>query len=167
MKNINMNSNNAKTDNNETPIKYKLTESIENEVTIKEIIQNLLPNIGSTAMDIFTVLIEIHYIGITKDNELYDGIGLAQMYMNIVVYYWGAGFAESINILCSKSFGSSNFKLLGIQTNQIRLIITIYFLCIALLNSFFCEIFLNFLVGHQSYNSLAMTYIFYTFPGYY
>ena len=167
MDKFNLNSNDTKTDNNETYVQYKITEIKENEVTIKEIILNLLPNIGSSAMGVFIILMEVHFIGMTKDNELYDGIGLAQMYMNVIVYNMGCGFSETINILCSKSFGSSNFRLLGIQTNQIRLIVTIFYLFIVLFNFFFCEIFLNFLVGPESYVHIATTYIFYTFPGYY
>ena len=162
-----LNSNVTNSDFNETTVQSKENEFIENEVTLWEIIQNLLPNIGSSAMNVFIILIEVHFIGLTKDTELFDGIGLAEMYMSLLIYNMGFGFSETITILCSKSFGSSNFRLLGIQTNQIRLIVTIYFLFIVLFNYFFCEVLLYIIVGEASYIHITITYIYLSFPSYY
>jgi MATE family multidrug resistance protein len=145
----------------------KLEEDKIEDVTIWVIIQNLLPNLSSSAITVFINLVEVHFIGQTADNKLYDGIGLAQVYMNVLIYYIGSGFTETLSIFCPKSFGSGKYKLLGIQTNQIRIIVTAYYLIIVLLNYFLCEIMLKIVIGEVSYLHITQTYIWCTLPAYF
>ena len=149
------------------PTLLKEDEIIPQTVTIWQVIQNLIPNISSSAITIFITTAEVHFIGQTKDNKLYDGIGLAQVYINVLIYYIGSGFCESLIIFCPKNFGSGNFKLLGIQTNQIRIIVTLYYLFFILITSIFCEHIITLLVGEISYLQITKTYILITMPAYF
>lgn len=138
-----------------------------NSISFSIILQNLIPNIGSSAITVFITVAEVHFIGQTGDNQLYDGIGLAQVYMNVLIYYIGSGFCETLSIYCPKSFGSGNYKLLGTQTNQIRLLVSLYYLFIVMLNFFLCEPILRLIIGESSYLQITQTYIWITLPAYF
>ena len=90
----------------------------EEKVSFSFLLMNLIPNAGSAMIGIMSSAAEVHFIGKTKDNLLYDGVGLGIVYVTCLFYYLGCGFSEALAILCPKSYGSRNFKLLGIQTNS-------------------------------------------------
>ena len=137
----------------------EINDKLVKEFTFNEFIENLVPNVGTELIYILIQMLETHFIGQKKDNHLLDAIGLAQGYNMILLFYVGFGIIDVIDTICSRSFGKNNFHELGNQINQIRFIMTVFFSIFSLINIFFADIILRFVVGNNDYISDSHLYI--------
>jgi multidrug resistance protein, MATE family len=116
-------------------------------------------------MYFFIAVVENHFIGRTKDITLMDGVGLGLLYNNVIVYFLGIGLVESMAVTLPKAFGNKNFRLIGIQTNQVRVIILFFFIIFVFINFFFSYDILYLIAGEdKSYIEIAHSYVIYTTP---
>ena len=141
-----------------------LTKSVNN-ITYWLLLKNLFPNVLTSCMYEALVLIENHFTGQIKDSYLINGVFLGQNYLYLVVYYICSGFVEGMAFLCAKSFGSKNDYLLGLQTNQTRVLILILFLILSIFTVFFSLPVLNLISGCEKIISVAHRYILFMIPG--
>lgn len=132
---------------------------IEKEVTPKEFFQNLIPNLGSEFIFFCITMLEIHFIGLTGNNELLAAIGLAQSYNLLLLFFMGFGIIEVMDTICSRSFGKNEFYQLGVHTNQIRLIISVYVTFISIINFFFADKILSIIGKNASFISDSHLFI--------
>lgn len=148
--------------------KSSLTLSQEDDskqVSLTLVLLNILPNLAISIMYFFIGFVENHFIGRTKDITLMDGVGLGLLYNNVIVYFLGNGLVESMAVTLPKAFGNKNFRLIGIQTNQVRLIIIFFFVIFVMINYFFSYDILYLIAGvDKSYIDIAHTYVIYTTP---
>jgi MATE family multidrug resistance protein len=158
------------TNNLATPLipkerKTSFISNIPEIVTYSVVIYNLLPNVANSIMYFFIGLIETHFIGKTKDLNLMDGVGLGILYNNVIFYFLGIGLIESMAVTLPKAFGKKDFRLLGIQTNQVRIMISIFFLIFVIINIFFSKDLLNLIAGEdKSYVDTAHYYVIWVTP---
>ena len=134
------------------------------EPTYSIFIMNLLPNIGSNGFYIFVQLIEAHFIGQTKNNDLVVAIYLAQAYNTFLLFFIGYGLVDVMNTICSRSSSQKNLYKHGTQTNQVRLILTVYITTISIIGFLWADKILSIFVGNVSYLYDSHTYIKYATP---
>ena len=150
-------------------IKISETVIIEEEedlkdITIIDFVDNLIPNIGSELIFVFIQLVETHFIGQMKDMKLLDAIGLAQSYNLVLLFFIGYGIIDVMDTICSRSFGKKKFYLLGTQTNQIRIIVSVYIIFLSFINVFFSSKILVLFVGNVNYIDDSYLYILLVTP---
>ena len=147
--------------------RLSVVNDYEEELSFSYLLKNLLPNLSSAMIIAITNTAEVHYIGKVKDNVLYDGVGLGIVYVSVFFYYFGSGLTESLAIICPKSFGRGNLRLLGIQTNQIRLFVSLYFIVILIINFFFMDQIIYLIAGDVPYTVFTKQYIWGSLPAYF
>jgi Na+-driven multidrug efflux pump len=141
---------------------------IGDDVTMKLAFYNLLPNILIPLMFNLIGNFESHFIGRTKDVSLYDSLGLGQMYSYLFLYYTCGGINETLLIILPKSFGNKEYKQMGTQTNQIRIITYSLFIIMTLMTVFLSRYILLLLAGGETgYINEARLYTLYTIPGFF
>jgi len=128
------------------------------------ILKNLSPNFGSAFFYYIISFLETHFIGQQKDAALLDGIGLALTYSTLLFYNQGLGISEALAVLCSKSYGLKDYKMINIYTKQARFLTLIYALIYTLINIFFIENILNVLAPGETYIDVSKDFIIYTMP---
>jgi MATE family multidrug resistance protein len=155
-------------ENSDDEVKLTLfgTENFNKDenVNFMMIIYNLSPNLANSLIYFSIGIIETHFVGKTKDTHLLAGVALGQLFNNIFIYYIGLGLLEGLAVLGPKSFGSHNFKLLGDQTNQLKIIICSMFFLYYINCYYFGEQLLIFMAGNKPYVEIAHKYIIYNFP---
>ena len=134
-------------------------------LTYKQALYVLLPNIMTCLMYTAINVIETHFVGQLNDIKMLDGISLGILYNSLFVYYVGVGLIASMNVTLPKLFGNRDLKIIGRQTNQIRIIIFTYFLLLTILTfSFSKNILLLLASSDNSYVEYAYQYVLYTIP---
>ena len=136
--------------NNISYPKIPVTDSTDNQLTLCEFLDNLLPNILAYLLYYFIFIVENHFIGQTDDNKLISSIFAAQTYCNLTILALGWGMCQVIHTICSKSFAKNKINLLGIQVNQVRIIVTAYYILISFINYFFAGHILTLCTGNNS-----------------
>lgn len=132
-----------------------------------DIFPNLLPNFLSSYAMFIGSIIEIHFIGRFGDLRLLDGTGFAIFFKHLIFYYLVYAFTEAIPVVCSKSFGKKNFKLLGEQMNQIRILTYVAFLILSIIFFSSPDKVLLFFAGEKNkdYLTISATYLKFVYPG--
>ena len=136
---------------------------IEN-ITYWLLLQNIFPNVCISLMYQGLSLIESHFTGQLNDTYIMNGVYLGQNYNNLILYFICSGLIEGMVYLCPKSFGSKNYYLLGLQTNQTRLLILIFFSSLTIFSVFFSTSVLNLMSGSEKINGVAHRYILFMIP---
>lgn len=139
-------------------------ETKANIVNLKYVLSNLMPNILTSFLYFFVGIVETHFIGQIGDIDQLDGLGLGVTYNNLTIFFLGIGLIESMASVCSKSFGLKNYKQLGQQTNQVRIIATGFFLIFLMINLTLSDKILILLAGQKPYIHYANIYLKYTIP---
>jgi putative MATE family efflux protein len=136
------------------------------DVSILVTLKNLIPNFSSSIMYMLMMLIEIPFLGNSEHTTLLTGIHLGLLYSNILIFYVGYGFTEAMSVVCSQSFGEKDLKKLGIQTNQMRIIITGIFCVYIVVTLLFGDEVLYFLGSgdHHDFVQISRKFIYYNMP---
>jgi putative MATE family efflux protein len=135
------------------------------DVSILVTFKNLIPNFASSIMYMLMVLIEIYFLGNSEHTTLLTGVHLGLLYSNILIFYFGYGFTEAMSVVCSQSFGEKDLKKLGIQTNQMRIIITAIFGVYIIVTLCFGESILHVLgAGEHDFVQISQGFIYYNMP---
>ena len=124
-----------------------------------EFIENVIPNVGTELIYVLIQMIETHFIGQKGDNDILDAIGIAQSYNTIITLFIGFGIIDVMDTICSRSFGKNDFHKLGNQTNQIRFIIAVFVSIFSIINIFFADNILSYMISDKNYLSDAHLYI--------
>jgi MATE family multidrug resistance protein len=135
------------------------------DVSVVVTLKNLIPNFASSIMYMLMILIEIPFLGNSAHTTLLTGVHLGLLYSNILIFYVGYGFTEAMSVVCAQSFGEKNLKKLGIQTNQMRIIITVIFGIYILFTICFGNEILYFLgSGEHEFVQISQKFIYYNMP---
>jgi Na+-driven multidrug efflux pump len=137
----------------------------EEEITMKEVIRNLAPHIGSTLLNYFIKFIETHFLGETKDMSLFNGVALGSTY-NLFFTVITSGFGDALEIILPRNFAMKKYDVLGRLTNQSRIILCIFFLLYVTFTLIFSSSILT-LLGNEddsNYIEIAEKFVLYTIP---
>jgi MATE family multidrug resistance protein len=148
----------------ENQVETQIFSTEVNNISYFLLMMNLLPNVATSVMYQGVGLIEYHFTGKLQDNNISDGVNLGQNYIYLLQYYMSSGFIEGMAFLCAKSFGCKNLYLLGVQTNQTRLISLTFFAIMTIITVFFASPILNFMSQSEAITLIAKRYIIYMIP---
>ena len=100
-----------------------------------------LPAIVTMWFSVLMKVVSMLFLGNTNDSAKIAGIGLSNMYTNVVCQSLMLGLNGGIATLAAQAYGAKNLRKCGIYLNRGRLIVLIAFapMAVALLN---CENFL-------------------------
>ena len=151
----------------------KLTKDNEEEykpiekVDAYNIFVNLIPNIFNQFMHFLQHIIFGHYLGSVNDLTLLTSVNLGITYNEIFFYFIGFGIVQGMAVFCPNSFSQKNYILIGIQTNLVRIILTVFFIFYSLI-TFFLGGYLYNLLGvsiDTEFGIKAYTFSLYTLIG--
>ena len=111
---------------------YKPIEKIDTY----NIFINLIPNIFNQFMHFLQTIIFSHYLGSVDDLTLLTSVNLGFTYNEIFFYFIGFGIVQGMAVFCPNSFSQKNYILIGIQTNLVRIILTLLFIFYSLITYF-------------------------------
>jgi Na+-driven multidrug efflux pump len=134
------------------------------EVTLWEVIRNFVPNVANTFLYFFINLIETHFLGKTKDLDLFNGVSLGSTY-NLFFLIVANGFTDTLTIILPKNFALKKWDVIGRLTNQSRTIVFAYYLIYIVLTLSLSSNILYYLGGEDSsYILIANKFVIYTLP---
>ena len=76
----------------------------------------------------FVEVVNTVFVGHLGDEVKLAGVGMANMYINILILSISYGLSSSLNTLISQSYGQKDYRLCGIYLNRARILITIVFI---------------------------------------
>lgn len=82
-------------------------------------------------------VVNVSFAGHLGSEAAMAGVGMANMFQNILCFSVIYGFNSSLNTLVSQSFGMKDYKMCGVFLNRARFVMTLIFipLLIILLNT--------------------------------
>ncbi len=140
--NSSMNSDNNNSNLLNKKKKITLKENSEEEykpiekVDTFNIFINLIPNIFNQFMHFLQTIIFSHYLGSVDDLTLLTSVNLGFTYIEMFFYFIGFGIVQGMAVFCPNSFSQKNYILIGIQTNLVRIILTLFFIFYSLITYF-------------------------------
>lgn len=104
---------------------------------LKEILKIGVPAIISMMSALFIEVVNTAFVGHIGNEAMMAGVGMANMFVNILCLSVMMGINAVLNTLVSQSFGLGNYKMCGVYLNRARIVNTIIYvpLCIILLKS--------------------------------
>ena len=118
--------------NDNTKEEYKPIEKVDTY----NIFINLIPNIFNQFMHFLQIIIFGHYLGSVDDLTLLTSVNLGLTYNEIFFYFVGFGIVQGMAVFCPNSFSQKNYILIGIQTNLVRIILTLFFIFYSIITYF-------------------------------
>ena len=99
---------------------------------MKEILKIGVPSIISMFSALFIETINSAFVGHLGFEDVMAGVGLANMYMNVVCLSLIFGMNMTLNTVVSQAFGFGDYRMCGVFLNRARIIGTIIFLPLSL-----------------------------------
>ena len=136
------------------------------EVSFLNILFNLLSQIFTQFMNFLVKIVFTHFLGNTKDITLLTGVNFGITYNNMFLSYICLGIINGMSMFCPKSFAQKRYKLIGVQTNQVRLMVLIVFILYIIISLNFGKQILCLLSGTEgNFIIVAYKYVIYSSIG--
>ena len=101
--------------------------------TLKDILEIGVPAMLSMVLELIVEVLNSMFVGHLGREDVMAGVGMANMYMNIICLcvLWGMNMV--LNTLGSQASGFGDLRMCGIYLNQSRIILTVIFIPITIL----------------------------------
>ena len=90
-----------------------------------EILKIGLPAIVSLSSTLFVEVINTAFVGHLGSEAMMAGVGIANMFLNVIGLSVMFGVNGTLNTVVSQAFGQENYKLCGVYLNRARIIVTL------------------------------------------
>ena len=127
--------------------------------TIHEALKIALPAIVTMISALFVEVINTAFVGHLGDESMVAGVGMGNMYMNILAMSIAQGLSSTLNTLVSQSYGQKNYHLCGVYLNRARIIVTVLYVptMIVMLNAERVFLLMGFEAMSSHYSQLYIT----------
>ena len=83
------------------------------------------PAIISMVSALFVEVVNTAFVGHLGSQAMMAGVGMANMFLNVIDLSVIFGINNTLNTLVSQSFGQGNYHMCGVYVNRSRIIVTI------------------------------------------
>lgn len=115
-------------DYHETPRFCSINEVPSLKKTYIDILTIGVPSIISMFSALFVEVINTSFVGHLGTEEMVAGVGLGNMYINVLCISMAIGLNTTLNTLVSQSFGMKNLHMCGVYLNRARIINSLVYL---------------------------------------
>lgn len=116
------------------------------EVTLVEVIKNLIPNILSSIL-YFAISLILTFFLSRQRYELLNGVLLGHAIVNILIHILSVGICDAISVIAPKCFGIMNYYKAGQCVNQVRVVILCLYLIIGVVIYKYTDVIVLLIAG--------------------
>jgi MATE family multidrug resistance protein len=117
---------------------------------IKNILMIGVPSTVTMLLELFVEVTNASFIGHLGDASMIAGVGLGNMYINIMCQSFYFGLNSALATLVSQSYGQGNLRMCGVYLNRARIVVISCFIPLIFVLLYAKDLFLLLNLDHDA-----------------